>query len=115
MLSEIVGLRDNEWAVEPLELQLQSTLGLVPFVGAGVSRPHGFPLWSEFWLTQAKLAGIEQAIAERLAKAEYEEAAENLLASRGTRRFHDAIASAAGSLRLLRRHGFAPGFERDLD
>jgi len=49
--------------------------GILPFVGAGLSRPFGFPEWGGFLRAQAGAAGASAAIEARLAKAEYEEAA----------------------------------------
>lgn len=95
-LSEIIRIGDNEDTLRWLIGQLKSNVGITPFVGAGLTVPLGFPGWGSFLLAQAKKAGMSQSIQRRLDKGEYEEAAENLLESRGHRAFEDAIESSFG-------------------
>jgi hypothetical protein len=47
---------------------------VIPFVGAGLSRPFGFPEWSAFLRAQAKEAEMEETIETRIASGQYEEA-----------------------------------------
>src|SRR6476646_7232559 len=65
--------------------------GILPFVGAGLSRPFGFPEWGGFLRAQAGAAGASAAIEARLAKGEYEEAASDLQDALGALAFEDAI------------------------
>jgi tetratricopeptide (TPR) repeat protein len=65
--------------------------GLIPFVGAGLSRPFGFPEWGAFLREQAKDAGVETEIETRLGNGQYEEAAEDLHDALGALAFEDAI------------------------
>ena len=48
LLAEIRSLRESAWSLEMLERQLQPAVGVIPFVGAGLSKPFGVPSWSEF-------------------------------------------------------------------
>jgi hypothetical protein len=93
-LNEI--LKDNENNLRRLIEQLKTSLGVIPFVGAGLSRPFGFPLWTDFLITQARSVGIEEKIQERIYAGEYGEAAEDLLNTMGSRAFNDAIEDAFG-------------------
>jgi hypothetical protein len=95
-LKELEDIEDNRHNLRRLRKQLRSPIGIIPFVGAGLSMPFGFPSWSGFLIQQAQKAGIETKIKRRLAKGEYEEAAEDLLAARRRRAFVDAIGNAFG-------------------
>jgi hypothetical protein len=100
MLDQILNIGDNEDNLRRLIGQLESDLRVTPFIGAGLTIPLGFPGWSSFLHSQAKKAGIEKSIQQRLDKGEYEDAAEDLLKSRGYRAFQDAIDSNFGSHKL---------------
>lgn len=99
-LVELEDIEDNKDNLRLLTEQVQTPIGIIPFVGAGLSIPFGFPSWSGFLKDQAKKAGIEEKISARLEKGEYEEAAEDLLEVRRYRAFHDAISSAFGAHHL---------------
>ena len=75
---------------------LAKDAGLIPFVGAGLSRPFGFPEWGAFLREQAGKAGAETLIDQRLAAGEYEEAAEDLQDALGALAFEDAIRRTFG-------------------
>lgn len=92
LLLEVGSIRENASSLEMLERRLRSPLGVVPFVGAGLSKPLGFPLWSEFLLEQGGLANIRETIQARIERGQYEEAAEDLQGARGGRRLEDAIS-----------------------
>ncbi|MCX9011180.1 MAG: SUMF1/EgtB/PvdO family nonheme iron enzyme [Candidatus Methanoperedens sp.] len=89
-------LKENENNLRRLIEQLKTSLGVIPFVGAGLSRPFGFPLWTDFLITRARLVGIEEKIQERIYAGKYEDAAEDLLNTMGNRAFNDAIEDAFG-------------------
>jgi predicted ATPase len=55
-----------------------SAAGIVPFVGAGMSTPFGFPQWSAFLRDLATRARLTDAIEARIRDGQYEEAAEDL-------------------------------------
>ena len=62
--------------------QARTNVGLVPFVGAGLSRRFGFPLWAEFLRSNAKLAEVAAEVEKRLNAGDYEGAAEVILQRR---------------------------------
>lgn len=100
-IKELEKIEDNQHNLRRLRTQLRTPIGVIPFVGAGLSMPFGFPSWGGFLLDQARKAGIEPRIKRRLAKGEYEEAAEDLLNARRRRAFYDAIGNAFGLHNLI--------------
>lgn len=103
LLATIGNIQDNHDNLRQLIEQLNTPIGVVPFVGAGLSKPYGFPLWGEFLVAQAKKAGVEEEVQQHLDKGEYEEAAEGLLKARGYRAFHDGIDNTFGVHKLTGR------------
>ncbi|HEY7169721.1 MAG TPA: tetratricopeptide repeat protein [Vicinamibacterales bacterium] len=103
-LSEIQALLTQDRATTDnlalLEEQLGTRAGIVPFVGAGLSAPFGFPQWGDFLLKLASEAGTTDAVKARLKALEYEEAAGDLMTALGTRRFQDLLAANFGDQRL---------------
>lgn len=87
---------ENSDQLRRLEAQIASRVGVVPFVGAGLSVTYEYPTWRAFLTQQAQQANIESAIRHRLDAGQYEEAAEDLLSTRGQRAFHDAIEATFG-------------------
>jgi hypothetical protein len=85
LIEQIEGIADNRANLRRLREQLETPLRVIPFVGAGLSIPFGFPGWGAFLLSQARAAGIEKQIQKRIDAGEYEEAAEDLLTARGHR------------------------------
>ncbi len=71
---------------------------VIPFVGAGLSRPTGFPLWGEFLegLT-ADYPAIADQVRAHLAAFRYEEAAQLVLDRMGSDVFAEAVQNAFGS------------------
>jgi hypothetical protein len=61
--------------------------GIVPFVGAGISIPYGFPGWTSFLIELGRDAGIEKQIIERVANGEYEEAVDDIVIALGKESF----------------------------
>jgi len=94
LLQEMRGILENAWSLAMLEKQARSAIGVIPFVGAGLSKPLGFPLWAEFLLEQGELAKISERMRSRIQRGEYEEAADDLQEARGVRRFEDAISAS---------------------
>jgi len=78
--------------VHLLRRQIQSPLGIIPFVGAGMSVSLGFPTWTNFLLAQSDLSCIKNDVAAFLANGKYEEAAEALRLARGDLRFNDTLS-----------------------
>jgi predicted ATPase len=75
------------------------TGGIVPFVGAGMSRPT-FPLWNDFLLGTTQNPALKAEINARLGAFQYEEAASLIRARLGWRLFEDLLQSAFGDERL---------------
>ncbi|UPK14702.1 SIR2 family protein [Bradyrhizobium sp. 155] len=77
------------------QLERQS---VIPFVGAGLSRPTGFPLWGAFLqsLTIDFPAVVDQVRAD-LAAYQYEDGAQLLLDRMGPAVFGEAVQNAFGS------------------
>jgi non-specific serine/threonine protein kinase len=99
-IAEVEGLEENRDNLRRLVAQLCTPVGVVPFVGAGLSVPFGCPGWTDFLRAQAALADISERVQARIEAGEYEEAAEDLLEARGARAFHDAIGNAYGDHKL---------------
>lgn len=125
-LVEIESLGKNRDNLRYLREQVASTQGIVPFVGAGISMPFGFPGWSEFLLGQARDAGIETQIQTRIAAGEFEQAADDLFVELRASAFDDAINSEfgdhqiegktlAGAVMVLTRMGDGPVITTNLD
>jgi hypothetical protein len=97
---EVESLGDNQETIPMLIAQLQCALRVIPFVGAGLSRPFCFPSWREFLLNQANKAYTEEKdkekIQQQLDSGGYEKAAEALLNARRHLRFHDDIDTTFG-------------------
>jgi hypothetical protein len=92
-------LGDNRINIAALVEQLQ-TGGVIPFVGAGMSVPFGFPDWKSFLTSLAPDDSAKRQIEARLAKGEYEEAAEDLLRLRGSNAIQAAIDFTFGPAKL---------------
>jgi hypothetical protein len=99
-LAAIAEIPGNAANLDRLRRQLGTGVGLVPFVGAGLSIPLGFPGWPEFLTAQARLGGIAATVQHRIQQGEYEEAAGDLLEALGHRAFYDAIEDTFGPSRL---------------
>jgi SIR2-like domain len=100
LLSDIANIEDNADNLRRLIDQLNTPIGVIPFVGAGLSIPFDFPGWGSFLTLEARKADIEAQIQGRLARGEYEEAAQDLLTARGSRSFRDAINNTFGVHKL---------------
>src|SRR5262249_2039790 len=82
---------DNAANLDELLKVVRRSAGLIPFVGACLSQPFGFPQWGPFLRAQAQRVNALPEINKRLDGGEYEEAAEDLQDALGTRAFEDAI------------------------
>lgn len=85
----------NEQALQLIERQGRSNLGLVPFVGAGVSMAFGYSNWYNLLLGNAPPDAMP-SIKALLDKDDYEGAAERLLKALGPDGFQNMVAVAAG-------------------
>ena len=95
-LSAVKQIDNNEYMLDELVTQLRSSLGVLPFVGAGLSIPFGFKGWGDFLVARARTPGVRQKISDRIKKGDYEEAAQDLLESLGKLDFRDALGIEFG-------------------
>lgn len=72
---------------------------LVPFVGAGLSMPMGFPSWGEFLTLLAAECGKSEEITTLLLEGKYEEAAETVERGLGSAIFNRRVAHIFGERR----------------
>jgi tetratricopeptide (TPR) repeat protein len=86
----LLDLPGNREVFQRLVQQLSTPLGVVPFVGAGLSIPCGMPGWAEF-LTSSATAEARPRVVIELERAAFEEAAQLVAESLGTRAFHDRL------------------------
>src|SRR5690242_16763987 len=70
---------------------------LVPFVGAGLSIPMGFPSWSGFLSALATECGAADTVSALLAAGHYEEAAEVVEHALSAAIFHKRVAHTFGA------------------
>lgn len=99
-LAALVRLGDNAKNLQKLLEQLRTPVGIVPFVGAGMSVPFGYPAWRPFLEAQASDDSTKQHLVALLDRGKYEEAAEALLATRGAEVFQAILGSVFGQDRL---------------
>src|SRR5215212_1453589 len=99
-LAAIKKLHKNDFTLNELVTQLRTSLGVLPFVGAGLSIPFGFRGWQDFLLGGAPTPEIRQKISQRISRGEYEEAAQDLLESLGDLDFRDALSIEFGEEKL---------------
>ena len=86
---------DNSEAIEALCARLR-TSGVIPFIGAGISRSFGHPTWREFLLRQGQIAACSGIIEANVAEGRFEEAAEILSKRLGMLGLNEAISSHYG-------------------
>ncbi|HYI01143.1 SIR2 family protein [Hyalangium sp.] len=94
-LNEILSIQDNASEFARLKAQVHSGR-VIPFVGAGLSIPCGFPGWTAFLLEEAKHAGIEAEIQADLSAGKYGEAAQRLEDELHSFAFRRRIATVFG-------------------
>lgn len=80
--------------------QIKSPVSVIPFIGAGMSIPLGFPGWTSFLLSQAKLAGVTGQVQSKLRQNDYEAAAELILNALTSFALHAAIEQNFGDHRI---------------
>lgn len=80
---EILGLGDNLVAFEALQQTARGPVGVIPFVGAGLGVPYGFPPWTPLLRELGTRYGLRDEIDAHLAAARYEEAADALVRRAG--------------------------------
>ena len=76
-------IADSSANFSMLREQVRTPIGVVPFVGAGVSMPMGFESWRCFLGGLAAATPAEGTVAELLDAGEFESAAEAVASARG--------------------------------
>jgi hypothetical protein len=96
----VVGLqkwieRSSRPAVAALVEQLRSPMGVIPFVGAGLSAPFKVPQWGEFLVQTGEQCSVARAsqVKDAVEEGRYEEAAE-LLYSEDANWFQQVVQQA---------------------
>ena len=75
---EILALGDNLVAFETLQQAARGPVGVIPFVGAGLGVPFGYPAWTPLLRELGTRYGVRPAIDAHLSEGRYEEAADEL-------------------------------------
>ena len=88
--------RENAAALEILISQLRSPMGVVPFVGAGLSVSFGFPSWQKFLTDASEFHSEPKSVIDLITKGDYIGAAGQLFAESADR-FQLMVAQAFGS------------------
>ncbi|WP_437304319.1 SIR2 family protein [Sorangium sp. So ce388] len=103
-LRDLLGLDhgQNAETFRLLREQLDSPMGVVPFVGAGLSIPCGMPGWTQFLLDMGDRIENRQAIEKHLRDSEFEEAAQAIADALGPRALADRLTEFFGDDRLMK-------------
>jgi hypothetical protein len=99
--------RSNAQTLSHLERQGRTTLGLVPFLGAGVSQAYELKNWRNLLLDAAPPRVLPQ-VTKQLDGNDYEGAAETLLQELGSDDFQNMVAASAGD-HLIKPFDFGKG------
>jgi predicted ATPase len=89
-------IRENRHTLPLLIKDLRNGIGLIPFVGAGMSVQSGFPDWTKFLRLLAEESEAQEKTEELLAANAYEETAEYLLRRLEHRAFQDLFEGSFG-------------------
>lgn len=89
-------IADSQANLEALIAQVSSRLGVVPFVGAGLSVPLGFMSWRDFLIDLGRATPIEARLEELLDNGLYEAAAEEVLQARGANQLQVKLRATYG-------------------
>ncbi len=101
-IDSLLNLPDNKIYL-PMLVRQMSSAGVVPFVGAGLSAPFGFPQWTKFLLDAAGPVGLAGPIQSLMNEGKYEEAAEQVLTALTSTGFQDLIEFYFGDTVLERK------------
>ena len=91
--------RCNDQTLYHLERQARTSIGLVPFIGAGLSIPFGLKDWRNLLLGSTPPRLVPR-IERLLNRSRYEQAAEILLRALSADGFQNMVAAAAGDSNL---------------
>ena len=94
---EIVNKHDNEGRFKQLKIGI-TTRNIIPFVGAGLSVPSGYPTWTQFLYNLCEESHVtNQEIEALLGQGLYEEAAQKLYDDLGPELFNENIEVIFGN------------------
>lgn len=93
-LAELID-RENRISFDLLVQQVRSPMGIVPFVGAGMSVEFGFPSWSKFLTDAAPLHPMPEEVLSRIAAGDPVGAA-TILYQESPERFQRLVVSYFG-------------------
>lgn len=93
-LASLVSLADNSVNLSLLIKQLKAQVGVVLFVGVGMSVFFRYPAWRAFLESQTTDAMVRQRIVDLLDCGQYEETAETLLETCGENAIQAAVEHA---------------------
>jgi hypothetical protein len=91
LLREVGYREQNAYPLERLAEQMENPVGVIPYVGAGLSAPFGMPTWQKFLELEAEKLAQQTAVRKLVRQGEFEEAAELLLNASGHRAFEDDL------------------------
>ena len=72
VMRAIGNIEENQGNLRRLVTQIKTLLRVIPFIGAGMSVPYGFPGWTKFLLSQGRKVSIEDKLRKRINAGEYE-------------------------------------------
>lgn len=101
---------DTENSLSSLEVRYRSALGIVPFVGAGISKQLHLPTWAEFLTIRAADLGPQQVARTRqlLNQGLFEDAADELAQGAARNAFQQTMEAEFGDKKLESSKGY-PG------
>lgn len=85
---------NQDWIIEQIIRDFEDGVQIVPWIGAGVSVPYGYPSWTSFLKGLANGTEIEAEVGFQLAGGDYEEAAELIHGHVGAQKFEDEFKRA---------------------
>ena len=71
---QIVNDPENANAIDALQRRLTQNPNIIPFIGAGLSKPFGYPDWLEFLQEGGDLAGKRAEVDDLVSQGDYESA-----------------------------------------
>ncbi|RKG68587.1 SIR2 family protein [Corallococcus sp. CA054B] len=90
-VQDTLTLRANDTRFKEL-VKVARNGGLVPFVGAGITKPCKMPMWTEFLILAGIQVGCDAVVTkQRLSLGEYEEVAEELVTKMGPNWFNEHV------------------------
>jgi len=95
-IKALLAIGDNTAAIARFVTQARTPMGVIPFVGAGMSVPFGFPQWGAFLRQQAPSPAVLATVDALLNEGKYEDAAQAAFDARGEHAFQVTFEAAFG-------------------